>query len=144
MGFASYLEDILERSNRDLDKATSALKESSLNHANQRDALHVLANAKALLGRIHQTLDLATDPQLDLAHEVKEQREAIRRLEGDVELAGHERERVEQDLERAKRDTAKAKAEVRRLELRNRELEEQFESLPFRVQQHLYPPKPRP
>ena len=68
----------------------------------------------------------------------------VRRLEGDVELAGHERERVEQDLERAKRDTAKAKAEVRRLELRNRELEEQFESLPFRVQQHLYPPKPRP
>lgn len=144
MGYASYLEDIrdrLDRSNRDLDEVTSALGVPNPTRANRDDALRVLANAKVLLRRIHQTLDLATDPQLNLAHEVEQQREVIRGLERDVELAQHERDRVEQEVVRAKQGMAKAIAEVQRIELKNRELEAQFESLPFSVQQHLYPPK---
>ena len=141
MGYASYLEDILERSNLDLDEATSALRGPILTHVNREDALRVLANAEVLLHKIHLTLDLATDPELNLAHEVEQQRETIRRLEGDVQLAKHARERVEQEVKRARQDTAKARAEVRRLELKNEELEAQFESLPFRAQLDLYPPK---
>ena len=141
MGYASYLEDILERSNLDLDKATSALREPILTHVNRDDALRVLANAKVLLRKIHETLDLATDPELNLAHEVDQQRETIRRLEGDVQLAKHARERVEQEVKRARQDTAKARAEVRRLELKNEELEAQFEALPFSAKLDLYPPK---
>ena len=143
MGYASYLEDILERSKLDLDMATSALKEPDITHVNREDALRVLESAKVLLREIHQTLDLATDPQLNLAHEIEQQRAVIRRLQGDVELAKHERERVEQEVDRARQDTAKAKAEVRRLELKNRKLEAQFESLPFSAQLELYPPRSR-
>lgn len=143
MGYASYLEDIRDRLDRDLDEVTSALDVPNPTRANRDDALRVLANAKVLLRRIHQTLDLATDPQLNLAHEVEQQREVIRRLERDVELAKHERERVEQEVVQAKQGIARAKAEVGRLALKNRELEAQFESLPFSVQQHLYPPKSR-
>lgn len=142
MGFASYLEDILDRSNRDLDKATRALEVANPTRADRDEALRALAAAKTLFRRIQQTWDLATDPQLDLAHQVQRQREAIRRLEGDVELARHERERVEHELMQARQDMAKARTEVQKLELKNRELEAQFESLPFGAKLDLYPPKP--
>lgn len=143
MGYASYMEDILDRSNRDLDKARSALEAPDPSIARRNDALRALAGAKALLRKIQEVWDVATDPQLDLAHEVIQQREVIRRLEGDVEQAKHERERVEQEVMRARQDTVKAKQEIRKLESKNQELEAQFEALSFSDQLRLYPPKPR-
>lgn len=141
MGYASYMEDILDRSNRDLDKATSALEAANPSSALRDDALHALADAKTLLRKIRTDWDLATDPQLDLAHEVMQQREIIRRLEGDVELAKHKRERAEHEAARAKQDSAKARQEIQKLESKNRELEAQFEALPFSAQLQCYPPK---
>ena len=143
MGYASYMEDILDRSNRDLDKATGALAASNISSARRDDALHALADAKVLLRKIQTVWDVATDPQLDLAHEVMQQREVIRRLEGDVELAKHKRERVEQEVTRARQDSEKARQENRKLKLKNRELEAQFEALPLSDKLRLYPPRAR-
>lgn len=143
MGYASYMEDILDRSNRDLDKVTIALADSNPSSARRDDALRALADAKTLLCKIQTVWDVATDPQLDLAHEVMQQREAIRRLEGDVELAKHERERVEHEVTRARQENAKARLEIQKLKLKNQEIEAQFEALPFSDQLRLYPPKAR-
>ena len=143
MGYASYMEDILDRSNRDLDKATSALAASNISSDRRDDALRALADAKVLLRKIQTVWDVATDPQLDLAHEVMQQREVIRRLEGDVELAKRKRERVEQEVTRARQDSEKARQENRKLKLKNQELEAQFEALPFSDKLRLYPPRAR-
>ena len=143
MGYASYVEDILDRSNRDLDKATSALAAPNPSSALRNDALRALADARALLGTIQAAWDVATDPQLDLAHEIMRQRDVIRRLEGDVELAKRERERVEREVTRARQDGAKARLEVQQLKLKNQELEAQFEALPFGDKLRLYPPRGR-
>ena len=141
MGYASYLEDILDRSTRDLDAATSALKAPKPTSAHRDDALRAVGDAKTLLLRIRRTWDLATDPELDLAHEVTQQHEVIRRLEGDIEMAKHDREQVEREMSQARQDTARAQTEIRKLEMKVEELEAQFESLPFDVKLHLYPPK---
>ena len=141
MGYASYMEDILDRSNRDLDKATSALEAANPSSALRDDALRALADAKTLLRKIRTAWDLATDPQLDLAHEVMQQGKIIRRLEGEVELAKHKRKCAENEAARAKQDSAKARQEIQKLESKNRELEAQFEALSFSDQLQCYTPK---
>lgn len=73
MGWASYLEDIIDKLNSDLDR----VKRDTSSGLNQSAHVQALVRVcERFLVAIDEHLELATDPKLDLAHEVVTLREA--------------------------------------------------------------------
>ncbi len=115
MGFASYLENIVERIASDLSNVEAVVREDHVESIGPivLPRLHVLIDeCKRLLDEIRACFDLATDPQVDLAHEVMLLRhqnaylarkaEEVDALKEELKSARHHCSELEQELVRTR------------------------------------------
>lgn len=137
VGYASYLEDILNRLGHDLRGLGATLDASGWSTAREVEARKLLRRSEELVYDILQHWEYATDPHLDLAHElvrVKQERaKAIaecERFQDDV--AALRRELA--DAKKANRALDKALHTAKRERRRTKEvLEAAFEEDPARI-----------
>lgn len=88
MGWVSYLEDQIKRLDDSLHMAKVELDNPSHTHEQVRSsALAALAQAQFLRDIIWQNLNDATSPQMDVAHELRVQKERIHSLEIELQSA---------------------------------------------------------
>ncbi len=114
MGFASYYEDILDHNHNDLVESAEEDLTDLERQANERGALAdgvrnqierlrtYIQLCKQVEYEIRRVLEVATDPTLDLAHEVIQLRKKNEQLEGLTE--SHKKERTENKREQLIRD----------------------------------------
>ncbi len=144
MGFASYLEDNIERLSDRIQVGRFALEESSPTAELRLEALKALADAEILLKTVIRELDLATSPEMDLAHEVSQLRNENQALRIEIEGERSLRERAEADNSETTRKMHRLRAEttqkVSRLQTEKRKLEKDFEKLPFGTAVNAYLP----
>lgn len=85
MGWASYVEDMVTRYEGIWHQANKNLtSESATNSEKLEQAKIVLRSAQQFLDEIRKDLDLATDPQLDLANDLRKARIQAHREENRI------------------------------------------------------------
>lgn len=130
MGWVSYIEDNLERLNDSIRREEAALEDKKHPTEEQRRAgLRTLNDAKVILAEMQQHWELATSPELDLAHEIMNLKKCINSLQSDLTVA--KREAGESNHESARRfaELQDAKHEITEYRKENRKLKEQFEKV---------------
>jgi hypothetical protein len=82
MGFASYLEDLINRYYEGIAEIEGNIKKSSDEKlpitSLDRQAQSVLLLCRNLLQEVHETLDLMTDPEVDISREYERLRKEVR------------------------------------------------------------------
>lgn len=107
MGWASYVEDMVTRYEGIWHQANKNLtSESATNPEKLEQAKIVLRSAEQFLEEIRKDLDLATDPQLDLANELRNAR-----IQADIE-----KNRIRSELGRVKAQKKDIEQEKQMLE----------------------------
>lgn len=129
MGWASYLEDIIDKLTSDLDR----VKRDSSVGLNQSAHVQALVRVcERFLATINEHLEFATDPKLDMAYELTKLQETnaslLRRLNNLEEADQRLKELTVKHTELQKRfDEANGKAARRFAEIK--ELEKKYERL---------------
>jgi predicted nuclease with TOPRIM domain len=132
MGWASYLEDIIERLSSDLDEIRNASTPDIERPAKLRALIRV---CERFIADINEHLEVATDPQLDLANELIKLKEANRRLGLKANLLEENQQRLKEletkysNLEKRFNEvngkSAKRYAEMKELEKKYEKLEKE-------------------
>lgn len=133
MGWASYLEDIVDKLNSDLNQVRRDTSEGLDRSAQVRALIRV---CERFLAGINEHLELATDPELDLANELIKLREANASLERRLgiledadsrlqDLAAKHSE-LQQRFDEANGKAAKRYAEVKEWEKKYERLEKEY------------------
>lgn len=124
MGWVSYIEDNIEQ----------------LNERIRRDEAdrETLKDAKAALSEVKQYLELATSPDVNLAHEVKTRDRQINHLNGDLKAKENEVRNLENESARRFAELQDAKRAIEKLRKKNRELEEKFNRVDRKVLYDVY------
>jgi hypothetical protein len=142
MGFASYLENIVERIAYDLSNVEAVARED---HAESIASivlprLHVFIDeCKRLLDEISACFDLATDPQVDLAYEVMllghqnaylaRKAEEVDAVKEELKAASHRCTELEQELVRTRIKYGGKAADVKEIDRQYRRLEKKYSML---------------
>lgn len=106
MGWASYLEDILNRLGDDLRDLRMQLGREGWSVRREAEARSLLRRCEDLVRELIANWSYATDPQLDLAHELSQ---AIRRRDSAVA----ELRRAEEEISALRTELANTKKLVR-------------------------------
>ena len=133
MGWTSYLEDIIDKLNSDLDRVK---RDASVGLNQSAHVQALIRVCERFLAAINEHLDLATDPKLDLAHELFTLRETnallSRRLNNMEEADRKLKELTVKHAELQKRfdevngKAAKRFAEIKEMEKRYGRLEKEY------------------
>jgi hypothetical protein len=95
MGWVSYFEDNLERLQERINSAETSLKDGATNsEIRLQKALSAVIEAKGLLAVAQKYLDLATQPELDLAFELNEVKRRSSQLEAELAAANSKIEKL--------------------------------------------------
>ncbi len=109
MGWVSYLEDITERLTQDLEKYRDLARNTDASSAELRVQVESLLRAcDSALDQIQQHLELATDPEFDMAYEINE--------------LDKEKAKLEQEISDLQNRRAKLRAEIQRLQSEGKDL----------------------
>ncbi len=131
MGFASYLENILERLNRDLVHPTKrwlAENEKELPSRLRDQLAEFMRRCQQMESDLHEHLKLATDPQMDLAHEVRTLRRDKEMSQQRIKTLEHELRQLKKDHERfldLNEQNSQLKKELQRAQTAKRDAEQQ-------------------
>lgn len=120
MGWVSYIEDDLERTNDKIRRAEAAPED-------REQSLKALEDAKAIRTEVQKDLELATSPDLDLVHEIKTRDKHIGFLQDDLEVAKSEAEKLKQESDGRYAQLQTANNKIMKLQEEKRKLKEDFE-----------------
>ena len=130
MGWVSLLEDTLEKIQDNIRLAETALKDKDdFVEANRRASLKALNDAQVILVRAWKHLELATSPELNLAHEIESLRSQIKELENKLALAQQKTKKAEYEAANNYAILQDANREILALRKKNRKLEKDFEKI---------------
>jgi len=130
MGWVSLLEDTLEKIQDNIRLAETALKnKDEFVEENRRASLKALNDAQAILARAWKHLELATSPELNLAHEIESLRRRTKVLENKLSLAQQETQKAEYEAANNYAILQDANREISALQKKNRKLEKDFEKI---------------
>lgn len=137
MGWASYLENIVERLNSDLNQIKKDYRDigtkKTVSTYEIEKRLHALIRVcESFVRDINAHLEIATDPELSLADEVLELREKVKILEDTQNKLSEMDEkcnRLQMDFDRANGRAGKNFAELEEMKKMYRKLEKDFASL---------------
>jgi small-conductance mechanosensitive channel len=117
MGYASYLEDIVQRLNSDLGKIKTEINAKKAASEKQRDYVRALLNQCERT--LTQLLNLVTDPELDttfgaleLKEEIKKLTEKVKSRDAKVRRLNRELSEMEGELIEARRSNKKLKKDL--------------------------------
>jgi len=87
MGFASYLEDIVERLRKDLQTLQPlGTERNSANYKNCEQAQHAIQKTlERVISELKELRKLTTDPKIDMAHELMETKKRCAELEARIQ-----------------------------------------------------------
>jgi chromosome segregation ATPase len=128
MGFASYLEDIRDRLLENVSSINAALEQKNASET-RAQAKALLVACERVLDSINCHLDIATDPQVNLAFEVTELEGQQRRLQVSVALLEGEKERLRVAIEQLQQDKHTLMVQLKQLRKENRKKDEEFDAL---------------
>lgn len=130
MGWASYLEDQLERLQESVRLIKPALEEGrQAQKRDRREAIKALKAAEAILAEAEAHLDLATYPELDLASENRRLKDDIRRLQGEVTVAESAARKAQKEAANYYAELVDAMREVSELKKKNKNLGKKIDKL---------------
>lgn len=143
MGWTSFLEDRIERRNSELEQSLIEIQRPDISREYfQQQIERLLLGQKQFSDELQEHLDLATDPRLDLAHEVIESKRSVADLRS-------ENERLKQEVLELKEIVKESAAQLKGLQ-RDLDLEREARLAPTAVyekysthrQRNLHKPKP--
>lgn len=119
MGWVSYLEDITERLGQDLETFRELARQRDTSSAQLRSQVQALLRAcDTALAEIRSHLELATDPQFDMAYEISQLDKEKAQLEGEVSDLEKRKRRLQGALESLESERKGLKLEVKNLNRR--------------------------
>src|SRR5215218_5819914 len=141
MGWASFLENILQRLNSDLDliKESRNADRRKPTKETERHLNALIRVCEKFMAEIRTHLDLATDPDVDVAHEIIELRKQNAALttkvallaETEIKLANTQSrcQQLQKDFDHANGRAAKNYAQLEELDRRYKHLEKEHTRL---------------
>lgn len=128
MGWASYVDDLTESLEDGLSRLSAAAADPSTVSADlPRQLLMWRPRAEQLLRELRHYTELATDPTLDLAHELVTQQGRVQTLERRLDAANAQSTRLVQERDAAHRDLQEAKDNLKQKERELQALRAEFE-----------------
>jgi hypothetical protein len=130
MGWVSILEDALERIQDSIRLAETALdNEYEFLEVHRKESLRALNHAQAIFVQAWKHLELATDPEVELAHENKQLTERVRQLQHKLETAEAAAEKARHEAANHYAVLQDARREIADLKKRYRKLEKELEKV---------------
>lgn len=117
MGWVSYLEDITDRLTQDLEQYRELARSENASSAQGRVQVEsLLAACDNALEQIRGHLELATDPEFDMAFEISELDKEKAKLELEVSSLETRRTKLRTEIERLQSEGKSLKLDVRTLQ----------------------------
>ena len=102
MSFASYIEDMIDRLNDAIYKVNVQYNEKKDTEQQYRASLSIQQQCRVLLSNVrselYSNLELATDPKIDLAYELRLEKEANLELQNSVDAKMDKIEKLNKEL----------------------------------------------
>lgn len=125
MGWASYIEDMVTRYENSWHSSAQVINDEKTDVEKKlREANRVLNDARFISQEIRKNLELATDPSLDLAHEIELLKKEINDLRSEVGRKNSEIEGCRLKVNSLQGDLAEKSEQIDQIFRENEELKE--------------------
>ena len=132
MGWVSFLEDTLEKIQENIQLAKAALRNpDEFADVHRRESLKALNDAQAILVQAWNHLELATAPEMNLAHENEQLKATIGKLEHQLRISQGNAEKASHEAANHLAELRDKKLELADLKKRYRKLDKDFAKIPF-------------